>query len=163
MIPKRPAPDFDPGWTPVFGKDHPPPIGLRRAIASVLLALALVGSARAQLLDCRGGQHPTQVAELMFGRNIGHRLGVSETKWTRFLDQEIVPRFTDGLTVFDATGRWRNRTSNAIVRERSKIVQIVLPGTPEDITRLNEIVEIYKRRFKQQSVGMIVRPACVSF
>jgi hypothetical protein len=99
----------------------------------------------------------------MFGRNIGHRLGVSETKWTRFLDQEIVPRFTDGLTVFDATGRWRNRTSNAIVRERSKIVQIVLPGTPEDITRLNEIVEVYKRRFKQQSVGLIVRPACVSF
>jgi Protein of unknown function (DUF3574) len=136
---------------------------LRRAIASLLLALTLAGSARAQLLDCLGGQHPTQVAELMFGRNIAGRLGVSETKWTRFVDQEIVPRFADGLTVFDGIGRWRNRTSNAIVRERSKIVQIVLPGTPEDITRLNEIVEVYKRRFKQQSVGMIVRPACVSF
>jgi hypothetical protein len=136
---------------------------LLRLCATLLLALALAGSARAQLLDCRGGQHPTQVAELMFGRNIGHRLGVSEAKWTRFLDQEIVPRFADGLTVFDATGRWRNRTGNAIVRERSKIVQIVLPGTPEDITRLNEIVEVYKRRFKQQSVGLIVRPACVSF
>ena len=134
-----------------------------RAVAAVLVALALAGSARAQLLDCRGGQHPTQVAELMFGRNIGHRLGVSEAKWTRFLDQEIVPRFVDGLTVFDAIGRWRNRTSNVVIRERSKIVQIVLPGTPEDITRLNEIVEVYKRRFKQQSVGLIVRPACVSF
>jgi hypothetical protein len=39
----------------------------------------------------------------------------------------------------------------------------VLPGQAEDIARLNEIVAAYKRRFKQQSVGMIVRPACVSF
>jgi hypothetical protein len=26
MIPKKPAPDFDPGWIPVFGKDHAPTI-----------------------------------------------------------------------------------------------------------------------------------------
>jgi hypothetical protein len=163
MLPNKPAPDVDPGLGPAFGQDHAPPRGLLRGAATALLALALDGGAHAQLLDCRGGQHPTQVAQLMFGRNIGSRQGVSETKWGRFLDREIVPRFTDGLTVFDATGRWRNRTSNAIVRERSKIVEIVLPGTPEDITRLNEIVETYKRRFKQQSVGLIVRPACVSF
>ena len=43
------------------------------------------------------------------------------------------------------------------------IVQIVLPGQAEDIARLNEIVAAYKQRFKQQSVVMIVRPACVSF
>jgi hypothetical protein len=42
-------------------------------------------------------------------------------------------------------------------------VQIALPGQVGDIARLNEIVEAYKTRFKQQSVGMIVRPACVSF
>jgi hypothetical protein len=24
MIPKKPAPDFDPGWAPMFGKDHAP-------------------------------------------------------------------------------------------------------------------------------------------
>src|SRR5215468_2418628 len=137
MIPKKACPGLEPGWVPVFGKDHAPPIGFLRVAATVLLALALAGSARAQLLDCRGGQHPTQVAELLFGRNIGHRLVVSEAKWTRFLDQEIVPRFIDGLTVFDAIGRWRNRTSNTIIRERSKIVEIVLPGSPDDITRLN--------------------------
>jgi len=32
-----------------------------------------------------------------------------------------------------------------------------------DCARLNEIVAAYKQRFKQQSVVMIVRPACVSF
>jgi hypothetical protein len=132
---------------------------LLRAAAIILLALA--SSAGAQLLDCRGGQRPTEVAQLLFGRNIGNRIGVSERAWARFLDREIVPRFPDGLTVFDATGRYR--LANRVAREPSKIVEIALPGTPEDIVRLNEIVEAYKSRFKQQSVGLIVRPACVSF
>jgi hypothetical protein len=136
---------------------------LVRAVAILLLALVLAGGAGAQLLDCRGGQHPTQVAELLFGRNIGHRVGVSEAAWARFVDREIVPRFPDGLTVFNASGRWRDRKRDRVVSEPSKIVQIVLPGTPEDVARLNEIAEAYKRRFKQQSVGVIVRPACVSF
>jgi hypothetical protein len=134
---------------------------LLRAAAILLLALALASSAGAQLLDCRGGQRPTEVAQLLFGRNIGNRIGVSESAWTRFLDREIVPRFPDGLTVFDATGRYR--LANRVAREPSKIVEIALPGTPEDMVRLNEIVEAYKSRFKQQSVGLIVRPACVSF
>jgi hypothetical protein len=134
---------------------------LLRAAAILLLALAPASSAGAQLLDCRGGQRPTEVAQLLFGRNIGNRIGVSESAWTRFLDREIVPRFPDGLTVFDATGRYR--LANRVAREPSKIVEIALPGTPEDMVRLNEIVEAYKSRFKQQSVGLIVRPACVSF
>ena len=128
-----------------------------------MLAVALSGSASAQLVDCRGGQRPTQVAELMFGRNIGNRIGVSEARWSQFVDREITPRFPNGLTVFNAAGQWRDRASNRIVREPSKIVQIVLPGDVEDVARLNEIAEAYKTRFKQQSVGVIVRPACVSF
>ncbi len=42
-------------------------------------------------------------------------------------------------------------------------MQIVLSGEVDEFARLNEIAEAYKSRFKQQSVGMIVRPACVSF
>jgi hypothetical protein len=127
------------------------------------LVLALAGGADAQLVDCLGGQRPTQVAELMFGRNIGSRIGVSEGDFGRFVDREIMSRFPNGLTVFNAAGQWRDEASNKIVREPSKVVQIVLPGQVDDVARLNEIVEAYKRRFKQQSVVMIVRPACVSF
>ena len=134
-----------------------------RAAAILLLALALASGANAQLLDCRSGQRPTEVVRLFFGRNIGNRLGVSESAWSRFVDREIVPRFPDGLTIFEATGRWQDRAANRVAREPSKIVEIALPGTPEDMVRLNEIVEAYKSRFKQQSVGIIVRPACVSF
>jgi Protein of unknown function (DUF3574) len=134
-----------------------------RLVAGLVLVLALAGGADAQLLDCLGGQRPTQVAELMFGRNIGRRLGVSEAEWGRFVDREIISRFPNGLTVLNAGGQWRDEATKKIVREPSKLVQIVLPGQVEDIARLNEIVAAYKRRFKQQSVIMIVRPACVSF
>jgi hypothetical protein len=136
---------------------------LVRAALLLVLAVAAAGGAGAQLVDCRGGQRPNQVAELMFGRNIGNRLGVSEGQWVRFVDREIVTRFPGGLTVYNAAGQWKDRASSKIVREPSKVVQIVLPGEEEDIARLNEIVEAYKTRFKQNSVIMIVRPACVSF
>src|SRR5262245_10511484 len=127
------------------------------------LALALTGGADAQVLDCRGGQQASQVAELMCGRNIGRRLGVSEADWKEFVDHEIISRFPSGLIMFNAAGEWRDGATNKIVREPSKIVQIVLPGQAQDTARINEIVAAYKHRFKQQSVGMIVRPACVSF
>jgi Protein of unknown function (DUF3574) len=132
-------------------------------VIAALILFALPAVADAQLLDCRSGQKPSQVAELMFGRKIGNRIGVSEAAWRRFVDREISPRFPDGLTVLDASGLWRDRSTAKLVREPSKIVQIMLPGHPEDISRLNEIAETYKARFKQQSVAMIVRPACVSF
>jgi hypothetical protein len=134
-----------------------------RVAAGLALVLVFVDGVNAQLVDCLGGQRPTQVAELMFGRNIGGRIGVNEGDFSRFVDHEIISRFPKGLTVFNAAGQWRDQASNKIVREPSKVVQIVLPGQVEDIARLNEIVDAYKRRFKQQSVGMIVRPACVSF
>ena len=136
---------------------------LVRAAAVLLLAQVLTGGAGAQLVDCLGGQKPSQVAELMFGRKIGDRIAVSEVEWGRFVDREITPRFPAGLTVFNAAGQWQDKSKNRIVHEPSKIVQIVLPGEVDDITRLNAIAEAYKKRFQQQSVGMIVRPACVSF
>jgi len=43
------------------------------------------------------------------------------------------------------------------------VVEIVLPGKPDDIEQLNRIAQAYKTRFRQQSVGVVVRGACVSF
>src|SRR2546429_6121824 len=112
--------------------------------AALTLVLALGGGADAQLLDCLGGQRPTQVAELMFGRNIGRRLAVNEADWSRFVDREIISRFPSGLTMFNAAGEWRDGPPNKIVREPSKGVQIVLPGQAPELRRLNEIVPASK-------------------
>jgi hypothetical protein len=133
------------------------------AAATLPLLLSSVATTQAQLLSCGGAQKPRQVVELMFGRKIADRMAVTEDEWTRFVDQEITPRFPDGLTVFTAASQWRDQASKKIVREPSKVVLIVLPGKAEDLARVNEIAQAYKTRFKQQSVGVIVRPACVSF
>ena len=136
---------------------------IRAALVAALLLFALPGGTQAQLLGCRGAQKPQQIAELMFGRNIGGRIGVSESKWRRFVDREITVRFPEGLTVYNTSGQWRDRANKGIVREPSKIVMIILPGKEDDLERLEEIAEAYKEQFRQQSVGVILRPACVSF
>jgi Protein of unknown function (DUF3574) len=136
---------------------------MSRAATAIILTLALSGSANAQSAACHAGQTPREVAELMFGRKIGDRLGVSETQWGRFVDREISPRFPDGLTVFDAKGEWRDPARKTIIHEPSKVVEIVLPGKADDLDRLNQIAEAYKSRFRQQSVGIVMRGACVSF
>ena len=130
---------------------------------SFVVLVAAASSAVAQTLVCHGAKHPGQIAELLFGRDIGNRVGVSEAAWRRFVAREITPRFPDGLTITDATGQWRDPVSHKMVREPSKRVEIVLPGRADDEARLDAIVAAYKGRFHQHSVGVIVQSACISF
>jgi hypothetical protein len=141
---------------------------MRIVVLGLLCAVPLAaatGGARAQNPppSCYGTQQPKQVAELLFGRDIGGRLGVSESAWARFVAREMTPRFPDGLTVTDAAGQWRDPATGAVVREPSKQVEIVLPGNAGDEAGLEAIVNAYKRQFRQHSVGVIVRSACVAF
>lgn len=131
--------------------------------AALFGAAASDATAQSLTLTCHGAQHPGEVAELMFGRDIGDHVGVSEDAWARFVAEEMTPRFPDGLTITDATGQWRDRANGRIVREPSKRVEIVLPGNADDEERLHAIVAAYKRQFRQQSVGVIVQSACVAF
>ncbi len=141
---------------------------MRVALVSALSAMvfAVAGNAgRAQVpgLPCHGAQQPKQVAELLFGRDVGHRIGVSEGAFAHFVAGELTPRFPDGLTITDAIGQWRVSAGGAPVREATKRVEIVLPGNADDQAKLDAVVMAYKREFHQHSVGVIVRPACVSF
>lgn len=133
-------------------------MSLRAAALGLLALIAACNSVAAQQLQCTGNQKSWVVAELLFGRE-----HVGERAWERFVAAEITPRFLDGLTVFDARGQWRAPGSTRISRERSKVVMIAMPPGAENDARLQQVIEAYKARFKQQSVGLIVRPACVSF
>ena len=113
--------------------------------------------------ECRLPQKAMSVAELMFGRNIGDKLGVSDTTWARFVATEITPRFPNGFSMVDAQGQWLDSDTKKIVRERSKLVTIVFDGAADAQQKIDDIVAAYKGRFRQQAVGVIVRPACVSF
>jgi hypothetical protein len=128
-----------------------------------LLLAAVAARAQAQAPSCHGSLRPGNVAELIFGRDIGSHPGVGDAAWTRFAAREITPRFPNGFTVTDTTGQWRSRDSGKIVQEPSKHVEIVLRGNDDDQARLDAVAAAYKRQFHQQAVGIIVHSACVAF
>jgi hypothetical protein len=131
-----------------------------RTLAAMLL---LAQPAVAQSLSCAAPQKPMMEVELMFGRNIGGRLGVTEARWAAFLAREVTPRFPDGLTVFDTAGQWQDARKKTVVREPSKIVRIIMPMDAQAQEKIEAISSAYKAQFRQDSVGVLTRPACVSF
>jgi hypothetical protein len=139
---------------------------MRSSLAFSVLVLVATGTgaaAQPAAAPCHGTQQSRTVAELLFGRNIGRSIGVSESDWAGFVAREMAPRFPDGLTITDAVGERRDPDTGGIAEEPSKHVEIVLPGNADDEARLDAVVAAYKRDFHQQSVGVIVRSACVSF
>jgi hypothetical protein len=139
-------------------------VGAGLGLAFVLgLASARPLIAQTATLPCAGAERPRQVAELLFGRNVGRHRGVSNRAFAHFVANELTPRFPDGLTITDATGQWRDPAGGAIVHEATKLVEIVLPGGTDDQAKLDAVVTDYKREFHQQSVGVVVQWACVSF
>jgi len=103
------------------------------------------------------------VAELFFGRNIRGRSPLSETEWAAFARDVITPNFPDGFTVFDASGQWRNPATGAIMRDPTKVLVVAAKRAPDLADRLTAIIEAYKTRFRQQSVGIITRDSCAGF
>ncbi|HEV2336837.1 MAG TPA: DUF3574 domain-containing protein [Stellaceae bacterium] len=104
------------------------------------------------------------VAELFFGRDKDGRQNVSDAEWSDFLASVVTPSFPDGLTVFDGYGQWRNPASGVIGRSpRVKIVLIAVKRAPDLGQRLSAVIDAYKARFRQQSVGLITRDSCAAF
>ena len=96
--------------------------------------------------------------ELLLGRG-----GKTDARWRQFLAHEVTPRFPDGLTVYDTYGQWRDPKRNVIVREQSRVLRIIVPADVSANDKIAAVAEAYKKQFSQKSVGIVTRPACVSF
>ena len=144
----------------------------RRLVAAATLAAAAALGACSSLhkpspapqavITCPTGQNRATTAELVFGRNAGDKLAVSEDDWRRFIDEVVTPRFPDGLSVMDVQGQWR-ASNGTIVHEPSKVLYLVLDGGPDDPQKIANIRAAYKQRFRQESVLLVTKTACVSF
>jgi hypothetical protein len=109
-------------------------------------------------------QRSMMVAELFFGRDRAGREPVSDGEWGSFLDTVITPNFPDGLTVFDGYGQWRNQETGVIGHSpHVKIVLVAVKRSPDLPERFNAVMEAYKTRFQQKSVGLITRDSCAAF
>jgi hypothetical protein len=135
---------------------------LRGLIAPPLIAALLSGCATNRPLTCPQGQARATTAEIVFGRNDGQTLRVSDDDWKEFIDKDVTPRFPEGFSVMDSQGQWRG-ADGVIVREPSKVLLLVLDGGPDDPAKIAGIRDAYKRRFHQESVLMVTRTACASF
>jgi hypothetical protein len=93
--------------------------------------------------------------DLYFGRNIGTTGQVSEQQFRRFLNTEVVPRFPDGLTVYDADGQFLDST-NRLIQEPSKVLSLVLEDTQQNEQSINQIIAAYRSQFQQESVLQVV-------
>jgi len=103
------------------------------------------------------------VAELFFARSIKGREPLNDAEWAEFTAQTITPNFPNGFTVFDGEGQWRNPQTGYVARGRTKIVVIAATQEPDLIQRLSTVIDAYKVRFRQQTVGIITRESCAAF
>jgi hypothetical protein len=103
------------------------------------------------------------VAELFFGRGMKGRAPVSDAEWAEFAAQTVTPNFPNGFTAFDGDGQWRNPDTGQIVSARTKILIVAAERTPDLLQRLSAMMDAYKQRFHQQSVGIITRDSCAAF
>jgi hypothetical protein len=99
------------------------------------------------------------VERLYFGRNLGDTLIVTDSAWAAFVTEVVTPHFPAGLTVWPATGQWRE-SNGRIQREPSFVLELVLPTrTAASDTAITAIIAEYKRRFRQEAVLRVRMPA----
>jgi hypothetical protein len=90
---------------------------------------------------------------LFFGAENPDGSEVTGKEWKRFLNNEITPRFPDGLTVLTGGGQFRDSTGE-ITKETSRVLILLYPveTQAESSMKIEQIREAYKQAFQQQSV-----------
>ena len=125
------------------------------------MALSLAACAtRSPAPACPAGQQRLRTAQLFFGRTPPAL--VTDTGFRKFVEEELTPRFPDGLTILDGGSQWRG-PENKLIRESAKVVLIVLPQRGDAGQRIEAVRMAYKVRFHQDAVLQITQPGCVSF
>ena len=100
--------------------------------------------------------------ELYFGMSRADGPDVTEQEFRRFLSRVVTPRFPDGFTVFDALGQYRGRDGR-IVSEPTKVLLVVHGSDARLRSAVQELRDIYRRLFQQESVLLIESPARAGF
>lgn len=126
---------------------------MKRLYPILLLTVLLAG--------CVSGGHWTR-SEIYFGLQRRDGTRVTDQEWTSFVEQVVTPRFPSGLTIFDATGQWRN-AANLVEREPSKVLVIFHPNSTSLHAAIDEMRRLYCERFNQEAVLKVTSPARVAF
>lgn len=138
------------------------PILAAAAVAVTLLLSGCVApSQKAAPLKCSIGEPMTQTT-LYFGLNRPAGPVITPTEWQTFVDQQVTPRFKEGLSVFDAKGQWLGNDGK-LARENSKALMIIHTPAAESEQNIEVLRSRYIQQFAQDSVMRVDAPVCVEF
>jgi hypothetical protein len=131
------------------------------------MTLAPVGVSAADFQFHRRHRPGTQElwarTELYFGSDKHDGTAVTKAEFMQFVDSEVTPRFPDGLTLLNGYGQFLD-SSSVIEKERSMVLILFYPLTAFDANKkIQEIREIYKTQFLQESVLRVDSVSNVSF
>lgn len=134
-----------------------------RAVVAALLLLTAAGCAGGgPALEPLPGTQALLRSELFFGRLKPDGSVVTDAEWRAFVVEHVTPRFPDGFTVLDAVGQYRTRTGE-LQTEPTKILQIVHGSEARPRAAIQELRDVYRRLFQQESVLLIESPARAGF
>jgi len=87
------------------------------------------------------------------GMGVGEE-ALTATEIQKFIDQEITPRFSNGLTILEGRGQWA--APEGLIKERTTVVDVQGPGTEEVQAKVAEIAEIYVERYQDARASVYV-------
>jgi hypothetical protein len=129
------------------------------AVALLALAACTPPPAQTAAVPCVAPLKPALQVDLYFGRETDKGREVSEAEWASFLNEEVTPRFPDGLSVLDVSGQYRD-PQGRIARERSKLLVVVVFDAPAHLAKVQAIVDGYSQRYGQHSVFRVEHAVC---
>lgn len=130
---------------------------MRRLVLACLLAVG--GCARPDVGACSAPLRPALEIDLYFGRERAGGAEVSDAEWAAFLADVVTPRFPDGLSVLNVEGQHRD-AAGRIVRERSKLLVVVVFDLQDHRQKVHDISQAYVTRFGQQAVFHAEHAVC---
>ena len=134
-----------------------------RSVLAALLVLTAAGCAgNGPALEPLPGTQALVRSELYFGRLKPDGTVVTDAEWRAFVAEQVVPRFPDGFTVLDALGQYRGRDGQ-IIAEPTKILLIVHGPDARPRAAVQELRDVYRGLFQQESVLLIESPARAGF
>ncbi|HBE9180367.1 TPA: DUF3574 domain-containing protein [Serratia fonticola] len=110
---------------------------------------------------CIIGEPMTQTT-LYFGLNRPAGPIITAAEWQTFVDQQVTPRFKEGLSVFDAKGQWLGNDGK-LARENSKALMLIHSPDAASEQNIEALRTRYKQQFAQDSVMRVDAPVCVAF
>jgi hypothetical protein len=138
-------------------------LAVRARAAALLVLLATGCAATGPALETPPAVTQSAVrSELFFGRNKPDGGVVTDAEWHAFVVEHVTPRFPDGFTVVDAVGQYRDREGR-ITSEPTKILLIVHGPDARPRTAIQELRDVYRRLFQQESVLLVETPARAGF